>query len=284
MTLKISVLTPSYQSGTYIERAIKSVLEQSYPYYEHIIYDGGSKDGTIDILKRYSHLHWVSEPDKGQSDAMNKAFEASTGEIVVYLNADDYFAPGAFEKVIETFKAKPATDMVVGNLEIVHVQNNHRQIDSPSIELMDVLNIATDTLYPKNPVSYFYRRELQQKIGPFTVENHNTMDIGFLYRAFWLGKTEKIEEVLGTFLNDGANKTSDTYAMFRSLFRTTYAFVKESQIMPVDKWIDSQIDVFTKMKLEAYMPYKELNDVYQSKWWQLGVVLTGVKNKVLGRK
>jgi len=95
--MKISVITPSLNSGEHIERAIQSVLAQNYDNFEHIIVvDGLSTDNTLDILKKYPHLTWVSEKDSGQSNAMNKGFAMSSGEIIVYLNADDYFLPEAF--------------------------------------------------------------------------------------------------------------------------------------------------------------------------------------------
>jgi glycosyltransferase involved in cell wall biosynthesis len=87
----ISVITPVLDGERFIEDAIRSVLRQEYKRFEHVVVDGGSTDGTVEILKRYPHLRWVSEPDRGQSDAMNKGFDLSSGEVVVYLNADDYF-------------------------------------------------------------------------------------------------------------------------------------------------------------------------------------------------
>ncbi|RYE12381.1 MAG: glycosyltransferase [Sphingobacteriaceae bacterium] len=115
MTLKLSVLTPSFNSGKYLERAIQSVLKQDYANWEHIIMDGGSTDNTLEVLKKYPHLSWKMEKDAGQADAMNKAFKASTGDIIVYLNADDYFEENVFATVIQAFSKDSTADMVVGN-------------------------------------------------------------------------------------------------------------------------------------------------------------------------
>ena len=104
--MKISILTPSYNSGKYIERAIESVVDQGYDNWEHIIVDGGSTDGTAVILKKYPHLKWISEPDKGQSDAMNKAFEMSNGDIIGYLNADDWYELSIFSLIADVFSIK----------------------------------------------------------------------------------------------------------------------------------------------------------------------------------
>ena len=105
--MKISVLTPSYNSAKYLKKSIESVMSQSYTNWEHIIYDGGSVDGSVDIFKNYKHLIWTSEKDSGQSDAMNKAFIKSTGDVIVYLNSDDFFYPNAFDTVSYTHLTLP---------------------------------------------------------------------------------------------------------------------------------------------------------------------------------
>jgi glycosyltransferase involved in cell wall biosynthesis len=114
--MKISILTPSFNSGKYIKRAIESVLIQQYKNFEHIIADGGSTDKTLSIIQSYEHLVYTSGPDLGQSDAMNKAFKMSNGDIIVYLNADDEFLPKAFDEIVSAFESNPNADIVVGNL------------------------------------------------------------------------------------------------------------------------------------------------------------------------
>ncbi|OCX53571.1 hypothetical protein BEL04_04560 [Mucilaginibacter sp. PPCGB 2223] len=204
--MKISVLTPSYNTGKYLERAIQSVIAQNYDKYEHIIVDGGSTDNSIDLFKKYDeHLQWVSEPDLGQSDAMNKAFNMSTGDIIVYLNADDEFAPGAFKEVIKVFRSKPGTDMVVGNLVFINPEGSSIRV--PSHRYQDILQYWLN-LFPNNPVSYFYTRNLQTILGEFPVDDHYAMDIWFLLRAYKEFNIVKIDRVLGTFHSDGTNKTA----------------------------------------------------------------------------
>jgi glycosyltransferase involved in cell wall biosynthesis len=101
----VSIVTPSLNQGEFIEAAISSVLEQDYPKIEHLVVDGGSTDGTVDILRRYPHLRWVSEPDEGQAAAVNKGFRLATGTIFGWLNADDYYLPGAVTAAVETILA-----------------------------------------------------------------------------------------------------------------------------------------------------------------------------------
>jgi glycosyltransferase involved in cell wall biosynthesis len=113
------VVTPSLNQGRYIEETILSVLNQRYPDFEHIVIDGGSSDGTIDILRHYPHLHWTSEPDPGQTSAINKGIQRTTGYVFAFLNADDIYRPGAFETVAETFRADPTTAVLVGDCDVI---------------------------------------------------------------------------------------------------------------------------------------------------------------------
>ena len=96
---KISIVSPSFNQGQYIEEAIQSVLNQGYENFEHIIIDACSTDNTLEILKKYSHLKWISEPDEGQSDALNKGFKLATGDIIGWLNVDDIYLSNTFKDV-----------------------------------------------------------------------------------------------------------------------------------------------------------------------------------------
>src|SRR6185369_12004901 len=99
----VSIITPSYNQGCYIEETIRSVFLQEYPAIEYIIMDGGSSDDTIDVLKKFDqHItHWVSHADVGQADAINKGFQKASGKILAWLNADDTYLPGAIEKAVD---------------------------------------------------------------------------------------------------------------------------------------------------------------------------------------
>jgi len=202
---KISILTPSFNSVNVIEKAILSVLNQGYPNFEHIICDGGSKDGTVEILKKYPHLKWISERDNGQCDAMNKAFSMSNGDIISYLNADDYYQRGAFDKIIEAFRKNPDSGIVVGNLFFEY--DYYTFMRKPEAEYRKIM-LPFRYIFPINPVSYFYKRVVQIDTGPFPLDNHYTMDYWFLLKAYQNFKVTKIEDFLGTFWMNGLNKTS----------------------------------------------------------------------------
>jgi glycosyltransferase involved in cell wall biosynthesis len=104
MSLKISIITPSYNQGRFIKDTIESVLHQNYSNFEHIIIDGGSTDDTVEILKQYPHLKWISEKDSGPIEAINKGIKMSTGDVITWLNSDDYFAENIFNDVMSAFE------------------------------------------------------------------------------------------------------------------------------------------------------------------------------------
>ncbi len=105
----VSIITPSFNQADYLEATIRSVLEQDYPSLEYIIIDGGSTDGSTEIIQRHSNrlAYWISEPDKGQTEAINKGFFLARGEILAWLNSDDYYLPEVFHTVMQAVQAHP---------------------------------------------------------------------------------------------------------------------------------------------------------------------------------
>ena len=123
--MKISILTPSFNSGKYIDQSIMSVLDQDFTNIEHIISDNYSVDETHSILKKYKHLKVYIKKDEGQSDALNWMLKKSSGEIIGWLNADDYYSPNIFKKIVKYFIDNPNVDAVYGNYNIVDDKNNY---------------------------------------------------------------------------------------------------------------------------------------------------------------
>lgn len=125
--MKISIVTPSFNQGQFIADAIESVASQNYPNKEHIIIDAQSTDETIEVIKRYEHLphlKWVSEPDKGQADAINKGFKIASGDVVAWLNTDDYYLDGTFSKVADAFKQNSKANIVYSDTMLVNKNKN----------------------------------------------------------------------------------------------------------------------------------------------------------------
>ena len=154
---KISIITPSYNQGEYIELAIQSVLAQRYPHIEHIILDNCSTDRTVEILKKYDHLIWKSEPDQGQSDALNHGFQIASGDIIGWLNADDQYLPKAFQKVTNCFAQSPESDVIYGDYRWINAQGDvfqsRREIDF-DLFILKYLHV----LYIPSTSTFFKRR------------------------------------------------------------------------------------------------------------------------------
>jgi glycosyltransferase involved in cell wall biosynthesis len=123
---RLSIVTPCFNSEKTIRETIESVVRQKYPNLEHIVVDGGSKDGTLAIVRQYPHLQWISEKDEGHYDAMNKGIARSTGEIVAILNSDDCYREGALLRVGAVFQRHPAWDGLFG--DVVYIDGNGRTI------------------------------------------------------------------------------------------------------------------------------------------------------------
>ena len=171
--MQFSVVTPSYNQASFIEKTILSVLEQRYPAVEHIIVDGGSTDGTLDILKKYKHLRWISEPDKGQTDAINKGLRMAKGEILAWINSDDYYLHGAFDRVVNAYKDIRKPDVVMGDILVVG-QDGGKIARRRAIPY-DHKMLLFGTNYIQQP-GVFFTREALEKAGYLDEDLHFAMD------------------------------------------------------------------------------------------------------------
>ncbi len=174
MSLKLSIITPSYNQARYIEETIQSVHAQGYPHLEHLVIDGGSTDGTLDILKQYEHtLRWVSESDEGQADAINKGFKQATGDIVTWLNSDDVYLPQALHRVGDFFSQHPAVDVIYGDYHLID-QNGEVLLRKKEIPFdHDILLYGLD--YISQPTTFF-RRSVFDKVGYLDDSLHYGLD------------------------------------------------------------------------------------------------------------
>lgn len=179
---KISVITPSFNQGQFIEDTILSVIGQGYPNLEYIVIDGGSNDETVDIIKKYeaSITYWVSEKDKGQSHAINKGFSVATGDIVAWLNSDDMYMPGTLNKIAKLLNAEnPA--ILFGNC--LHFNEEGSEFISWG---SDVVNFSQEPLENVDFISQpssFYTRKAIEKVGHLSEELHYAFDWDWFLRA-----------------------------------------------------------------------------------------------------
>jgi glycosyltransferase involved in cell wall biosynthesis len=181
MQMKFSVVTPSLNQGRFLEETIQSVLSQGSPNLEYIIIDGGSTDGSVDIIKKYEKKlsYWVSEKDRGQSDAINKGLRRASGEILAWLNSDDCYLPGTLERVAEFFSSHPAVDLVYGDLLLIDGGGK-----TLGIRRVVPYNY-TLALYGLSTVpqpSAFFRRRALDVVGLLDEELHYQMDTEFFLR------------------------------------------------------------------------------------------------------
>jgi len=158
--MKVSVITPSYNQGRFIERTLNSVSSQVGVELEHIVVDGGSSDQTVEILKAFKPtVRWVSERDKGQTDAVNKGLRATTGEIIGWLNSDDVYYPGAIAKVVAFFDSNPEIDVVYGMAD--HIDLEDRAFEPYPTESWDFQRLK-ETCFICQPALFFRRRLVEQ--------------------------------------------------------------------------------------------------------------------------
>ncbi|GEO11239.1 glycosyltransferase family 2 protein [Segetibacter aerophilus] len=181
--LKISVITPSFNQGKYIEETILSVINQGYSNLEYIIIDGGSTDNTIEIIKKYENKisYWVSEKDSGQSEAINKGFKIATGDILCWLNSDDIFLSNALNIVSSFFINNKEYQVVNGYLVIIDQFSN---ILDNLVTLRQKEWYARRGVYYVSQPSMFWRKEVLQKVGFLRNDFQASMDREFLIRIF----------------------------------------------------------------------------------------------------
>jgi glycosyltransferase involved in cell wall biosynthesis len=201
----VSIVTPSYNQGSFLKRTIESVLAQDYPHIQYIVVDGGSTDESVDILKSYGdRVPWVSEPDKGQSHAINKGFAQAQGEIRAYLNSDDVLLPGAVAKVVRYFDRRPGCDLVYGEAHYIDEVDQITAKYNTADYNFDRLMLDCCICQP----AAFWRTWIANKIGPFDESLQYAMDYDYWIRIDRAGGSiEHCEEFLACSRQHAATKT-----------------------------------------------------------------------------
>lgn len=174
--MKLSIITPSFNQSQFIETTIKSVLEQGYSELEYIIIDGGSSDNTVEIIKKYEDKidFWVSEKDDGQSNAINKGFKKATGDVVAWINSDDYYYPNIFDKVMSRFKADDELVLLYGNCAFIKEDGQFlRYFSEVQPYSGSILRNYSD--YIMQPTTFF-RRDALEAVGFLDESLHYGMD------------------------------------------------------------------------------------------------------------
>lgn len=186
--MNISIITPCLNRVQFITEAIESVLMQNYPNFEHIIIDGGSTDGTLEILKQYPHLRIISEPDEGVYDAFNKGIKLANGAIIGFLNTDDAYAPNAFYQAASLFSKYPSAQAVNGTAQLFCDTTGERSIIAEYTYILQKELPVRATIGVPAINSWFFRSEVISRLGFFDTSYKISADrhliLKFLYNNF----------------------------------------------------------------------------------------------------
>jgi glycosyltransferase involved in cell wall biosynthesis len=216
LALRISVITPSFNQGEFIERTIRSVLDQGHPDLEYAIVDGGSTDDSVEIIRRYEDrlAWWVSEPDRGQTHAINKGIERTTGEVVAFVNSDDHYLPGAFEAATRALESSGAS-WVVGACRFTDDGDRLTEVWRPQLPTGPARSWIFDPWGVPQPSS-FWRRELFERLGGFREDMHYSFDTEHALRLVFAGELPAIlDEELAVRVVHPAAKSADPRAFDR---------------------------------------------------------------------
>ena len=189
---RVTIVTPSYNQAAFLEQTIQSVLSQEYPNLEYMIVDGGSTDGSVEIIRRYAGrlAGWVSEPDKGQAEAINKGFAQAQGEIIAWLNSDDLYLPGAVSAAVRAFERHPEAGLVYG--DVVSIDGGGQ-----TINVMTFADWGLDDLLQFNIISQpgvFIRRSILERTGFLDPGFHYLLDHHLWLRAARLAPLRYVRE------------------------------------------------------------------------------------------
>jgi len=183
---RVSIITPSFNQAPYLERTIISIHNQGYPNLEHVVIDGGSTDGSVEILKRYGKrfAYWHSGPDRGQSDAINLGSSKATGQYMMWINSDDLLMPGALHRLVETFRQHPDADLVYGNqVEIDHADRVIKRLYTTDFDIRDFIWEVNIIVHQQ---SALWRKDLFDNLGGLRLFRY-AMDYDLIYRMFRAG-------------------------------------------------------------------------------------------------
>ena len=240
---RISVVVCSYNQARFLERTILSVLNQNYPNTELIIIDGGSKDGSVELIEKYEQYiaYWVSEPDRGQPNAINKGFERASGEMIGWQNSDDLYLPGFFYNVAETLRAHPRLQLFIGNIYHIDEEDRIRWRSAFTPFSVDHLLYLDWNLSSQ---ATFLKRQVMNEVGPLREDIHVGFDWDWFLRV---GKVVK-------------------YPVLHKAYGGCYRIHPASKLKTYSadsRWaIDVQILRGQGVQVRDDLPYQ------QQQWWQ----------------
>jgi glycosyltransferase involved in cell wall biosynthesis len=229
----VSIVTPSYNQAPFLEKTILSVINQDYSPIEYIVVDGGSTDGSVEIVRRYANrlAHWVSERDGGQSEAINKGFARSCGSILAWLNSDDVYLPGCVRTVVDAFMERPELAMVYGDVEIIDARGTvmlHPRWDEYDFrrQLLHRINIPQP--------GAFVRRSVLDEVGLLRTDLHYAMDFELWLRIGRRYAVRRIPRTLAQFRLHDVSKSGSAADRWGTEFITILDDVFGQSDLPFD--------------------------------------------------
>jgi len=215
----VSIITPSYHQVHYLEQTIKSVLSQDYPQIEYIVIDGGSTDGSVDLIRRYESeiSAWVSEPDRGQTDAINKGFSMANGEILAWLNSDDLYYAGAVSDAVEYLRKNPDAGMVYGDADYID-EEGHVVGRFPAAQT-DLKRLRQGYVHIPQQAAFF-RASLWKQVSPLDPSFYFAMDYDLWVRIASVAPIHYIPKLWAAFrLHKGAKSVSEADRCWPEMLR-----------------------------------------------------------------
>jgi glycosyltransferase involved in cell wall biosynthesis len=203
---KVSIVTPSFNQALFLEQTLRSVLEQDYPNLEYIVIDGGSRDGSLEIIHKYADrlAYWQSQPDQGQTDAINQGFTRASGEILAWLNSDDLLLPGAVNAAARALQAHPEAAMVYGDALLINAEG--KTIGKFPAAQTDYRKLRRGYVHIPQQASFF-RADLWQQVAPLDVSFYFAMDYDLWVRLAALAPLVYVPELWAAFRLHGAGKS-----------------------------------------------------------------------------
>ncbi|RPJ28448.1 MAG: glycosyltransferase [Chloroflexi bacterium] len=214
----VSIVTPSYNQAPYLEQTIRSVLGQDYPHLEYMVIDGGSTDNSVEIIRRYADrlVYWVSEKDRGQAEAINKGLVRAKGEVLAWLNSDDYYLPNTISAVVKCFEENP--DVVMAYGDMLAVDGNGQTINVLKYKQYSLEDLLCFQIIGQPSV--FFRRAAFEKTGPLETTFHFMLDHHLWIRLAQQGRILYVPQIWSAARYHAAAKNRARAAEFgREAFR-----------------------------------------------------------------
>jgi glycosyltransferase involved in cell wall biosynthesis len=266
---RITIVTPSYNQGSFLEETILSVINQNYPNLEYFVIDGGSTDDSVDIIKKYADKidWWVSERDNGQSDAIAKGFKKATGDLLAWLNSDDVYFPDALLKIGMAYSQNPNASIYAGGIAIGDKGNGRlKKCSLPTLPLRMFINCG---LIGFGQQSSFFRAEDYRAVGGLNRNLHMRMDGDIMYRLMkYNSSAAVIDDMIGFFRWHGESKSTKEEGRY---FMEMKDFIKSLKMSEnrfnISKMIFRVYRLISGGYIKSYLVTRRYKNMRMSKIW-----------------